>query len=117
MNVLAAQRTNFPYFYKTVILTPFVILTIPVILTVILTGGVMDKPLCKVCFKKHYTHEGHIFPDVVKVETAPILDVYPNPKTGKVDHGSPVRKWDKESWNAYMKEYMKAYRKKEKQHE
>lgn len=81
----------------------------------------MDKTFCKVCQHKHHLNSPHIFPDTSAPESklrAVVREKKTEPAAKKpipavVDSGSskkPVKRWDKESWNAYMKEYMRKRR-------
>jgi hypothetical protein len=34
----------------------------------------MDKPLCKLCNRKHYSHEGHKLPDTPRAHESMVKD-------------------------------------------
>ena len=58
----------------------------------------MDKPVCKICGKKHWSHEDHVFPDeVVKVSSPDKIESKPEKKKG----------FDRV---AYQREYMRKRR-------
>ena len=65
----------------------------------------MDKPVCRLCGHKHDGLE-HVF----DTPQEPLGKKPAKVTTPTTEKHKPVKRWDKESWNAYMKEYMKEYR-------
>lgn len=67
----------------------------------------MERPLCPLCKTKHFAREPHIF-GVVKTKVAGVTIV--EKKWEKPVEIPTSKRWDKKSYNAYMKEYMKLRR-------
>jgi len=67
----------------------------------------MDKPNCKICGKKHWSHEDHVWPkDDQKVEWE--KSEIPIPPGGVIQkHPNPEKKFDRV---AYQREYMRKRR-------
>ena len=63
----------------------------------------MDKPTCKVCGKKHWSHEDHVWP--AEVPPKKIEKVYPQ----STDNGVVIHK-KKFDRVAYQREYMRKRR-------
>ena len=73
----------------------------------------MEHPLCKLCgFKheglEHVLNEVAVVPEVVfnaLPEVSKNVVLLSNPEVK-----GPVKRWDRDSWNAYMREYMRKRR-------
>jgi hypothetical protein len=70
----------------------------------------MEKPKCRVCEHKHWSHEPHVFED-----STPEARPLPKPasetegslskETGQVARNRRYREKHREKYNAYMREY------------
>ena len=89
----------------------------------------MDAPTCRTCHMKHWGREPCKFTTVPE-EDSPVIDesgTFPKEAFKKIRVSSKVillsnqevkgsvKRWDRDSWNAYMKDYMKK-RRAEKKH-
>ena len=77
----------------------------------------MDAPICRSCNTKHWSREPcpvrgvdeRRKPSLVKRGKEPVEKKNLTQTESSLPK-EPVKRWDKESWNAYMKEYMRKRR-------
>ena len=90
----------------------------------------MDAPTCRTCHTKHWSPEPCKFTTAPKEDSSVIdesgtftkeafkkarvsskIILVSNPEVHDKPTGKqPVKRWDRDSWNAYMKEYMRKKR-------
>ena len=73
----------------------------------------MEHSLCKLCGFKHEGPE-HVFEEVAVIPGI-VFNALPEISKNVVLLSNPevkrsVKRWDRDSWNAYMREYMKKHR-------
>ena len=77
----------------------------------------MDKPVCKLCNKKHYSHEGHIFPEQFRKGTSDdVKNSLESGVIGKTRDSVRFVESEKKTFDrvAYQREYMRKRRAKSK---